>query len=80
MRLAEDRTASAAVRERPIGLTDRTLRSDSLIGSDRSHDKFCEAEAMRGRIRPLTAKNRPLTASHGLSRPPMHSLTVFPVI
>ena len=37
-----------AVRERPCSL---------LIGSDRSHDKLCEAEAMRGRIRPLTASH-----------------------
>ena len=80
-------------------------RPCSLIGSDRSHDKFCEAEAMRGRERPWEAKSerpweavrgrealigleicvresqiylsqsgphglsRPLTASHGLSRP-----------
>ena len=55
-----------AVHERPCSL---------LIGSDRSHDKLCEAEAMRGRIRPLTASHvggrgneRPNSASHGLSR------------
>ena len=41
---------------------DLRVRWGSLIGSDRSHEKFCEAEPMRGRIRPLTA-------SHALSDP-----------
>ena len=41
-----------------IGLTDL----DSLIGSDRSHEKMWEAECMGGR-------GRPNSASHGLSDP-----------
>ena len=79
------------VRERPCSL---------LIGSDRSHDKFCEAEGMRGRkweavrgrerpcsshwLRDLCQRvpdllepirgARPLTASHGLSRPHRNTL------
>ena len=46
------RIASPGVRERLIGLTDLRVRWGSLIGSDRSHEKFCEAETMRGRVRP----------------------------
>ena len=31
-----------------------------LIGSDRSHDKLCEAEAMRGCVRPcVRGRERP---------------------
>ena len=58
MHLAEDRTASPAVRERPIGTSDsHWLRQITW-------------QIVWGR-----GDERPNLASHGLSRPPMHSLT-----
>ena len=42
------------MRERPCSL---------LIGSDRSHDKLCEAKAMRGRVRQkVRGRERPCEA------------------
>ena len=56
------------VRERPCSL---------LIGSDRSHDKLCEAEAMWGRVRPnLWGHVRPCEAVWG--RAPLIGLWDLP--